>query len=441
MTAQTPKVSSSSNSTTSSAVEHSSSGSTAASFRPSESAQKAFKQQVLLTWAAWVVSRVLMIFIMLRDIGPLGDVSYYYSGVTGADPEALKEYPAVGIWPVQVLQGLMGSTEDYFHIGFIMMCLILDVLFMWFVMPRGNKRSFAAPWFWVAFGLCAMHVFVMRLDIFPGVVVGMAAYGVVRHPRVAAIALAVATAMKLWPGVLAAGLVRSKKSKATWNSIVYFLGALVLLCVIVALTVGGERIVSPLTYQGDRGLQVESILATPFAFLAVTNPGGEHTVDYTDFKTFEVFGPGVETTASICSVLLLVVVAFAFGWAVWHFFRGGWSARLTVVWMIFIVIALIVTNKVFSPQYIVWLGPLVAVALIVLPRSKYLTSIAALTIVMAALGTVVYPFYYTDIFDLPANSFIGIYALVLRNVLMLVTFVISTLWLVSATREYKKTSS
>lgn len=394
--------------------------------------------RVLLTWFAWVVSRALMIRLIMEDIGPFGDVSYYYNGVTGIDPTALKEYPAVGIWPVQVLQGLMQSSEDSFHIGFVVMCLILDALFMWFLMPRSDSRSFRAPWFWIAFGVGALHVLVMRLDIFPGIVVGLAAYCVVRHPRIAACLLAVATAMKLWPGVLAAGLVRDYRAKPTWNAVAYFIGTLTALCVLVASYGGISRIVSPLTYQGDRGLQVESILATAFTFRAVTNPDGEYSVAYTDFKAFEVFGPGVETAANLTTVLMAATILFAFAWAAWKLFSNSWSAYVTVVWMIFMVFALIVTNKVFSPQYIVWVGPLIAVALILMPRARLLWAIAILSIVMAGLGTVVYPFYYDSIVVSPAWTHIGVYALVLRNVLMIVTFILSGIWLFKSSRDRSK---
>lgn len=379
-----------------------------------------------------------MIRLILEDIGPFGDVTYYYNGVTGIDPEALQEYPAVGIWPVQVLQWFMRSTEDDFHIGFVLMCLIVDALFMWFLMPRHDSRSFRAPWFWIVFGVCALHVLVMRLDIFPGIVVALAAYCVVRHPRVAACLLAVATAMKLWPGVLAAGLVRNYRAKPTWNAVLYFVAALLLLCAIVASYGGVSRIISPLTYQGDRGLQVESILATPFTFLAVTNPGGEYSVSFTEFKAFEVFGPGVQQAASVSSLLMMATIVFALGWAAWEFFTHSWSAHLTVVWMIFMVFALIVTNKVFSPQYIVWIGPLIAVALILMPRARLLWLIAGLTIVMAALGTAVYPFLYDSIVHTPSWTAAGVYALTLRNALMVVTFFISGVWLFVASRDKKR---
>lgn len=397
-----------------------------------------FQNRVVLTWFAWVVSRALMIRLIAEDTGPFGDVSYYYRGVTGIEPTALQEYPAVGIWPIQVLQGLMQSSEDSFRIGFVVMCLILDAIFMGFLMRRQDSRSLPAAWFWIVFGVCALHVLVMRLDIFPGIVVGLAAYCVVGHPRVAASLLAVATAMKLWPGVLAAGLVRNFRSTPTWNAILAFVGTLVALCAVVASYGGISRITSPLTYQGDRGLQVESILATPFTFQAVTNPSGDYSVAYTDFKAFEVFGPGVEAAASATSLLMAVTVMFAFGWAVWRLFTHTWSARVTIVWMIFMVFALIVSNKVFSPQYIVWVGPLIAVALILLPRARLLWAIAGLTLAMAALGTIVYPFYYNSIVVLPSGTNTGVYALALRNALMVCTFITSGVWLLKVARDENK---
>lgn len=161
----------------------------------------------LLLWVLWVASRVTLVRLVLQETSPVGDVKYYFVGVFRLVPGALKEYPEVGTWPINLLGWITGSNLEHFIIGFVIMCLLVDALFYAFlVTSRWRGRTIAAL-YWCAFGLATMQVFILRLDIVPGVLVGLAALSLFSHPYVASWILAFATSMKLWPGVLAAGLV------------------------------------------------------------------------------------------------------------------------------------------------------------------------------------------------------------------------------------------
>src|SRR5690625_7607991 len=107
---------------------------------------------------------------------------------------------------------------------------------------------------------------------------------------------------------------------------------------------------------------------------------------------------------------------------------------------------LIITNKVFSPQYIVWFAPLLAVALrqpqmsehqLKHPRthraiSILMVSLAVLTLVTAALGSYVYPSNYNFIWVQVGVEFAPVAELALRNLLIVIMAALSLCWLALA---------
>ena len=54
-------------------------------------------------WLGWVLARLFLIYLLLNEKGPLGDVRYYLEGVYGANPSDMTEYPQVGTWPSVLL--------------------------------------------------------------------------------------------------------------------------------------------------------------------------------------------------------------------------------------------------------------------------------------------------------------------------------------------------
>ena len=245
-------------------------------------------------WTAWVLARIALGFIILDNFTPRGDVAYYFFGEFGDDPTMMTEYPHAGTWPVEILTAIIGDRLDSFYIAFVVMCMLFDALFLALVLRghQNNSRVFYAGWFWALFGTLAGQVFYMRLDIFPALAVAAAAACITRWPNLASAMLAFATTMKLWPGVLAAGLVgRFTKGKA-WLRLVSFFAALVALCAVTVFTRGWDRLISPLTYQGDRGLQIESIPATPFVYQAFFEPE-RWEMGYATSKSFEIAGPAL----------------------------------------------------------------------------------------------------------------------------------------------------
>lgn len=389
-----------------------------------------------------MLARLFLIYLLVNETGPLGDVRYYLAGVYGDNPRDMTEYPQVGTWPSILLAWITGDDYEAYAIGFTAMVLLADGAFLALLLRhhRSNPGAYSAGWFWVFFGTAAGHVFAWRLDLYPALLVAGAGALLATRPRLASALLAWATAAKLWPGVLAAGLVGRASSRDTWQRLAAFFGSLLALCLGVAAMTSVDRVLSPLTYQGERGLQIESLAATWFVYQAHRHPN-VWTMGYAASKSYEISGPGVDTAIALSSIAMGAALVWIVGVAFVHFLRGFWSPHSTVVFFIAAILLLIATNKVFSPQYIVWLGPILAVALrSPVPKSPagqrqraadikgVRTIMAVLAVGTAALGTVIYPYGYDYIWFYVGEDPNPVYALVLRNQLILVMAVLALYW-------------
>lgn len=383
------------------------------------------KHPLLATWVLWFITRGLLVFAIYLYPMPAGDVRYYYLGLTGQEAGALLEYPAVGVWPLQILQWFNFAGSDGYLAVFITACVLVDAAFLALI-----QRHWRAGLFWIVFGAAVSYIFYLRIDIIQGVLVALAGWSLIRNPRVSGAIIGIAAMMKLWPAILAAGLVDRFDRSATWKRISYFAGTCAVLCTVVASYGGFGRLVSPFEYQQVRGLQIESVFASPFMVLSAYQPG-KWTVEYAASRSYEVAGPGVAVAAQAASVLMLAVAALALGWALWHFVRGGWQPDVTLAWMILIVLLLIASNKVFSPQYVIWVGPLVAVALVRDGRQRIVQWLAGLLVVMAVMGTAIYPVFYSGLISEPTGAGVA-WLLAARNALLVISIAIAARYVVLA---------
>lgn len=397
-------------------------------------------------WALWAACRAGLVWLYLKDTEVRGDVFYYWAGIYGDNPADMTEYPHAGVWPTHVVSWISGPEVLHFVYLFMGLCILVDAAFLLLLLRGARKRPaalLAGAW-WALFGLAAGPVFMTRLDLFPALAVAACATLVVSHPRIAAAFLALATTMKLWPGVLAAGLVGRWNQRDTYARVLWFVFSVAALCAVTVVTSGWERLRSPLTYQTDRGLQIESIPATWTMWTAFHSPEN-FDLGYASSKSFEVAGPGVDAALTLSSIAMVCVVLGALGWAVYSFVRGGWHAGPTMAFFVLVVLGLICANKVFSPQYIVWLGPLLAVAL----RQTAITQaagaakwiLALLTLVAAGLGTFIYPFHYDSLWATIGEEFAPIAALCIRNALMVLMALVAAAWLVVESRQARRISA
>ncbi len=279
-------------------------------------------------------------------------------------------------------------------------------------------------WWWLAFVLLLGPVAVGRLDAVVAPVVVVALAVALRHPVLASALLTAGAWVKVAPGALLLPLVLVLRRP--WRHLV--LPAAVVCAVVAGAVVAGgglAHLTSFLTEQGGRGLQVESVAATPWV-LAGLGSGPVRVVLNDAITTWEIAGPGTAATAAALGLVLPVALAAATGLLAWVRLRAGDAldtAGFLARGALLIAVVLILANKVGSPQFIGWLaGPVVVgLARPGAAGARSWQTPAALVLVIAALTPWVFPLAYDGITaQLPVPSLV----LVLRNVLLVALVVV-----------------
>lgn len=370
-------------------------------------------------WLGWLLAHLIPLVWIHRHGTATGDLTYYYSGVSGHVRSAMAEYPEVGTWPARLVNIFASNSEGAFTAWFIAIGVLSSAFFTFWLLRSDPSNTHRAPWFWVLFVGVSGPIVFTRLDLYPALTVG--AFAALQFSRsriarhMAMVMLALATMMKLWPGVLGAGLVGGARRWSTWTRIIWFLGSLAIVCALIAAVAGPDRLLSPLNYQTDRGLQIESLAATPVMIFASFAGAGDSrwNISFAASKSFEITGPGVSTMIFLATVATVMMVIFAMIWAVIRLIKDDWSPMKSLAFSLTMVALIIASNKVFSPQYITWLAPLVAVALIV-SRRRIVELLAVEVLTTALLTTFVYPVYYDWLLTTPPDA-ITVVILTLRN--------------------------
>lgn len=292
-------------------------------------------------------------------------------------------------------------------------------------------------WCWIAFLLLLGPVAMGRLDavVAPLVVVGLVL--ALRSPRTSAALLAFGTWVKVSPGPLL--LPQVLAVRRPWRDVVLPAAVVsALVSGVVVLGGGGQHLLSFLGEQDGRGLQIEAVGGTPWLIAALWSTSVRREWNEA-LVTVELHGVGAQGMADVLGALFVLAVVACAALLWWVRRRTGpvfWEdeeVRLTFVMRgaMLVSTALIVFNKVGSPQYVGWLAAPVVVALALgLPRWR---TTAVLVLGIAAATQVVFPWSYDLILSgVPGATLV----LVGRNVALVVLLVHTAreLWTEAARR-------
>ncbi|MBS5743977.1 MAG: glycosyltransferase family 87 protein [Cutibacterium avidum] len=376
---------------------------------------------------------MLHVFIKPSSNYITGDVQYYLWWMQGGqpDPVVLPEYPLPVVWFLRALHWSAG--DSYFIPAFATTMLLLDALLAVAMWIHGHRAG--ALW-WIVLVPFLGPIMWNRFDMVPAVCMGLAALWYRRHPAACGVMIALGAAVKLWPALLVLPMI--SRHKAAIRRLIAFGATGVALALASLLDGGWGRLVSPLTWQSGRGLQVESVPATVPVYQHFKNPDGGYKVEMSKYNAFEIFGPGASTWQSLSTILMALTVALAIGVALLSWRRNGLDHRSAVLADLVIIGALIIANKTLSPQYFVWWA---APAAMVLDRvsgentsenppdpntlswaQTWCWTAAMFLLITAFLTQQVYPLNYAGIIGLPPSR-ISTNLLVSRNIMTIVTFV------------------
>ncbi|MBS6259557.1 MAG: glycosyltransferase family 87 protein [Cutibacterium avidum] len=390
---------------------------------------------------------MLHVFIKPSSNYITGDVQYYLWWMQGGqpDPVVLPEYPLPVVWFLRALHWSAG--DSYFIPAFATTMLLLDALLAVAMWIHGHRAG--ALW-WIVLVPFLGPIMWNRFDMVPAVCMGLAALWYRRHQAACGVMIALGAAVKLWPALLILPMI--SRHKAAIRRLIAFGATGVALALASLLDGGWGRLVSPLTWQSGRGLQVESVPATVPVYQHFKNPDGGYKVEMSKYNAFEIFGPGASTWQSLSTILMALTVALAIGVALLSWRRNGLDHRSAVLADLVIIGALIIANKTLSPQYFVWWA---APAAMVLDRvsgdntsenppnpntlswaQTWCWTAAMFLLITAFLTQQVYPLNYPGIIGSPPSR-ISTSLLVSRNAMTIVTFVACVVAFVASLRMHR----
>ena len=270
------------------------------------------------------------------------------------------------------------------------------------ILPAGTFALSAALLYPVA---------VTRYDAVVALTLGLAVFFAALGGRFLLLAyasLAFGTAAKFVPALAVLPLVLTRRGAARGCAV--FLAVVALFFVPSAL-LGGRGLMQSVAYQAERGLQVESLTASVLMFFrSVTSIVFEH-------GAFEVRGEGVGLATSFSLVLTLTLLVVT-GVAMWWEFRrcGGLGVESFPRHAAALILAFMLGSRVLSPQYMVWLLPLVPLS----AGGVVGAIICALFLAACLTTTLVFPIHYGDLLSF---RYPGPELLLARNLLLIILWV------------------
>jgi len=310
------------------------------------------------------------------------------------------EYPP-GSFVTFVPPALLSTTASGFAGRFAseMALLIVASLILVALTARknGGLRSWAIPALTYTTGALLLYpVAVTRYDAVVAFTLAFAAWCAVlggRYRLLGYVALGLGAAAKLVPvlATLPLALVRRdgdrSVSQAVWGYGTFFV--VVATFFLPAYLLGGEDLTRSFAYHANRGLQVESLGAS-----VLTKLGLVTDVRFA-YGAFEVQGSGTDLLSSlsfpITAALLLLTALFVYR----EHRLGRLDAAQFPRYAAALILAFMLGSKVLSPQYVIWLLPLVPLAFVGFTG----LGVSAVFLAVCWTTTQIYPNHYADLLE------------------------------------------
>jgi Glycosyltransferase family 87 len=321
-------------------------------------------------WTAWAVGRTLVLALVLAgrvlgaQQGVLGDVRIYavwgarlaHGGGLPVHDDRWQYPPGAAV--LLVIPGVLRRLSYLpYPAGFLLLLLAVDAA-LTAALLRSSTR---AARIWVV-GVCALGpVALARFDMVPAAfaVAALLALAGGRFERAGA-GICAGALLKVWPALLLAGL--PFRPVRGWLRLAAGMAAAAGGMALVFLATGWWRDAFGFVgAQEARGLQVEAVPATPFLVARMLGVGDAPAYSY---GSLQFSTPAARTVATVCSLVEMVLVVGATLWW-WSRARrtpqtGAALAERTADRAFALLLIVLLSSRVLSPQYLVWLIGLVA---------------------------------------------------------------------------------
>lgn len=267
-------------------------------------------------------------------------------------------------------------------VGFVFLATIADLAIFALLMQRGRQQANSKPaTIWVVAPLVMGPIILGRFDVFV-TLAAVVALLYVGQARRFGIAIAVGALLKVWPLLL---LLATPKGSAVrvfaWFTATFALGSLL-------LSLWWDDSFSFIGGQRSRGLQIESVGALPYQ---IWNAGPSTVTSAFQFGAIEVVASGTQVVSLVITLIGLSLLGVLFYWKVSGRLHEANPADVALL----AILVSIVTSRVLSPQYMVWVFGLLAVCAFS-PQVNF-RKIATLIFLSAGIGQIIYPWWYANL--------------------------------------------
>lgn len=376
-------------------------------------------------WLGFVGVHTVLVLLCLHAPGwPMGDVEAVYKmwvgqAAGGGSQVGIDEpwvYPIVAYLPMALANILGPNLYVQMWLGLVVAlnAVAFAVLSGGLRLRRARPRwRVVAAWWWLAFVLLLGPIALARIDAItmPLAIVALLVVG--SRPAIGAAVLTIAAWIKVWPAALVAALVIASRSRLRVMQSAIVVCIVVIVC---SMVLGGAPyVLSFVTEQTGRGLQIESPVSTLWMWMAALGVNAAAVYYDFDILTFQVRGGGAEVASALMTPLMALAAASVVLLGVWLVRRGAHFVRVFPALALALVVVLIAFNKVGSPQFMTWLAAPIILGL-VYSRGEWRTP-ALLGLTLAALTQLIYPYYYAALMN--AEIWM-VFVLTVRNVLVFV---------------------
>lgn len=365
------------------------------------------RQPVLLCFAATRLVMILFAWDVLRYFNRgavISDVQLYQSWIQdsfrhGRFPlhDHRWQYPPGAAGPLLLPKLLSNQLVplDYLTV-FAGMCFLADLAVFLLLLRTARRLAQAdraapqgGPWLWTL-GIAAIGPMAYgRYDLVV-TALAVAALTVTLRSRQSTAAvrgalIGIGALVKVWPAALLFGAPKRRNGRIMVGA-----AALAVAVPTLVLELAFPGVLSFLTNQKSRGIQIESVFATPF--LVGKWFGWSGHIENTEYGAYEYLGPGVTAAATAA----LAATAAGFALLLWIRRRAAVNGGFPLAMMPDVAFAAtlvaVVTSRVLSPQYLVWLLGLAAMCL---TRRDTVQRVPAWTVLGAVSVTqLIFPLFY-----------------------------------------------
>ncbi len=325
------------------------------------------------------------------------------------------EYPPFSLLFFLLPQLLTASIDNY-QIVFQLQVFLFILLGLFLLYRIGKLQGRPVLGMFVVYTLAILAsgpIIIQSYDIFPAILLLLSCYLFMANKHVFSwMVLAMASLTKVFPLFIAPVFLvyylKTREYKRILSGIgVFAITSFAILIPFLAISPGS--LFNLIDYHTQRGIQIESIYSSCVLFADKIGLIEANLEFYAG--SWHLTGSVAEALATASTFLMLIALLFSY-WLIYNRIVPGKSLVYeTGTYLLLVISIVFVTSKILSPQYLIWILPLLP---LLLSNTRYFIWIFFL--VAGGATFYIFPLSYLDLIDL--SPFV-VMVLVLRNALLL----------------------